>query len=174
MLILSILLFYFKKVDRVGIVMIVGFSSLLGALATLSFGFLNPNIIMGGLAMVCLLALSPISPILYLTHFQRLRLAHKGALTHNSRKKILLECMSITIKPLFLIPLSTCLVLVPLVLKISVNYSHPSISFDASSVNWWRSFGIPVIVGIGFSCIISFFLVPLLLLYSPSQDRLKK
>ncbi|MEC7831071.1 MAG: efflux RND transporter permease subunit [Pseudomonadota bacterium] len=115
------------------------------------------SVIMTGLGIVSLAGIIVNNSIVLIDTYNRLRNDHDDPL------ETILHSAVQRFRPIILTTATTMIALIPVALQITIGWFDRSIEFGGLMAAWWVPFSTAVIWGLGFSSVLTLFLVPTLL-----------
>ena len=152
-----ILLTQFNSFYQAAITLSTVILSTIGALTGLMIVGQYFSVIMTGLGIVSLAGIIVNNSIVLIDTYNRLRTQHDDPL------ETILHSAVQRFRPIVLTTATTMIALIPVALQITIGWFDRSIEFGGLMAAWWVPFSTAVIWGLGFSSILTLFLVPTLL-----------
>ena len=152
-----ILLTQFNSFYQAAITLSTVILSTIGALTGLMIVGQYFSVIMTGLGIVSLAGIIVNNSIVLIDTYNRLRVQHDDPI------ETILHSAVQRFRPIVLTTATTMIALIPVALQITIGWFDRSIEFGGLMAAWWVPFSTAVIWGLGFSSILTLFLVPTLL-----------
>ena len=152
-----ILLTQFNSFYQAAITLSTVILSTIGALTGLMIVGQYFSVIMTGLGIVSLAGIIVNNSIVLIDTYNRLRVQHEDpieTILHSSVQRF---------RPIVLTTATTMIALIPVALQVTIGWFDRSIEFGGLMAAWWVPFSTAVIWGLGFSSVLTLFLVPTLL-----------
>ena len=152
-----ILLTQFNSFYQAAITLSTVVLSTVGALTGLLITGQVFSVIMSGLGIVSLAGIIVNNSIVLIDTFNRLKIDAK------SLNEAILHSASQRLRPIVLTTTTTMIGLTPVALQTTIDWFGRSIEFGGLMSAWWVPFSTAVIWGLGFSSLLTLFLIPVLL-----------
>ena len=152
-----ILLTQFNSFYQAAITLSTVILSTIGALTGLMIVGQYFSVIMTGLGIVSLAGIIVNNSIVLIDTYNRLKDQHEDPI------ETILHSAVQRFRPIVLTTATTMIALVPVALQITIGWFDRSIEFGGLMAAWWVPFSTAVIWGLGFSSVLTLFLVPSLL-----------
>jgi multidrug efflux pump len=165
--ILLVMVLQFNSVSIAGIVMCSVILSLMGVFSGLLILRAPFGIIMTGVGVISLAGVVVNNAIVLLDAIHQ----------HEERGEATLDAIitasMIRFRPVLLTAITTILGLVPMALKLNIDFRNLAFQYDTSSAQWWQSMAVAVIFGLLIATVLTLGVVPTLyLLYARARERL--
>jgi multidrug efflux pump len=115
------------------------------------------GIVMGGLGVIALAGIIVSNNIIFIDTFDRLR---KKGQTFAQVKEVILRTGAQRLRPVILTKLTTILGLLPILLRMDLDFIHGQISFGAPSTEWWIQLSTAIVFGVAFASVLTLILTP--------------
>lgn len=144
------------------------FGVLVGLLVTgQAFG-----IVMGGLGVIALAGIIVSNNIILIDTFDVLRTKAK---TFEERREAILRTGAQRLRPVILTKLTTILGLLPIMLRMDIDFLNFNITFGAPSTEWWVQLSTAIVFGVGFASVLTLIVTPAALMMRENfRNRLKR
>lgn len=152
-----ILLTQFNSFYQAAITLSTVVLSTVGALTGLLIVGQYFSVIMSGLGVVALAGIIVNNSIVMIDTYNRLKDESSDQI------KVIIHASSQRLRPILLTTATTMIALIPVALQITINWFGRDIEVGGLMAAWWVPFSTTVIWGLGFSSILTLFLVPTLL-----------
>ncbi len=152
-----ILLTQFNSFYQAAITLSTVILSTIGALTGIMIVGQYFSVIMTGLGVVSLAGIIVNNSIVLIDTYNRLKNEHDDSIEtilHSSVQRF---------RPIVLTTATTMIALIPVALQVTIGWFDRSIEFGGLMAAWWVPFSTAVIWGLGFSSVLTLFLVPTLL-----------
>ena len=167
-LIILILLLMFNNVTNTLIVLTAIFFSIIGVLIGLLVTHAPFGVVMCGMGVVTLSGLAVNNNILLIEAYE-----HYIAEGMSIKDSIIRAAIS-RFRPILLTSSTTVLGLLPMVLKLNIDFFQFKISYDAPSSQFWTQFSGAIVGGMTFSTIVAMFFTPSALMWIKSRQALTR
>ncbi len=153
-MIMLILVTQFNSFFSAGLVLSAVLLSTIGVFAGLLIVGRPFGIVMGGIGVIALGGIIVSNNIIFIDTFDQLKKTSKDI------KKSILETGLTRIRPVLLTQITTVLGLVPMALKLNIDFFNGIISHDAPSSQWWVDLSTAIVFGVTFATILTLIVTP--------------
>lgn len=168
-MIFLILVTQFNSFFSAGLVLSAVFLSTIGVLIGLMITGRPFGIVMGGIGVIALGGIIVSNNIIFIDTFDYLKK------TSTNIKKNILETGVTRIRPVLLTQITTVLGLVPMSLKLNIDFFAGEIAYDAPSSQWWVDLSTAIVFGVTFATVLTLVVTPCALMLNENiHQALKK
>lgn len=153
-LILIILVTQFNSFFSAFLVLSAVFLSTVGVLGGLMLTGRPFGIVMGGIGVIALGGIIVSNNIIFIDTFDQLKKTSKDI------KASILETGLTRIRPVLLTQITTVLGLVPMALKLNIDFFNGVITYDAPSSQWWVDLSTAIVFGVSFATVLTLIVTP--------------
>lgn len=115
------------------------------------------GIVMGGLGVIALAGIIVSNNIILIDTFDHLR---KNAHTLEEVREAIIRTGAQRLRPVVMTKLTTILGLIPILLRLDINFIEGSLSMGAPSSEWWVQLSTAVIFGVAFASVLTLLVTP--------------
>lgn len=162
-----VMLIQFNNIYHTIIIMSAVFLSTVGVLIGHIVSWQPFGIVMSGVGVIALSGIVLNNNILFVDTYQLLR--KEGRSVKESIRRAGIQ----RLRPILLTAVTAILGLMPLVLKLTINFMERKVTYDAPSSQWWTQLSAAISGGLAFATVLTLFFTPCLLLIGKRFDRYK-
>ncbi len=167
-LILLILVTQFNSFFSASLVLSAVFLSTVGVFAGLLIIGRPFGIVMGGIGVIALGGIIVSNNIIFIDTFDQLKKTSKDI------KASILETGMTRIRPVLLTQITTVLGLVPMALKLNINFFDGIITYNAPSSQWWVDLSTAIVFGVTFATVLTLIVTPCALMMNENISQALK
>ncbi len=149
-----ILVTQFNSFFSAGLVLSAVFLSTIGVFIGLLITGRPFGIVMGGIGVIALGGIIVSNNIIFIDTFDHLKKTSKDM------KKNIIETGVTRIRPVLLTQITTVLGLLPMSLKLNLNFFEGIVSYNAPSSQWWVDLSTAIVFGVTFATILTLIVTP--------------
>lgn len=168
-----ILVTQFNSFFSMGIVL----SSVVMSTAGVFFGLIVQNlafgVVMGGIGVIALAGIIVSNNIILIDTFDNLRKDLPKVPKFSQLQDIIIETCKQRLRPVILTKITTILGLLPIMLRINIDFINLEVTYGAPSTEWWVLLSTCIIYGVLFASSLTLFVTPCALILRAKRDVLK-
>ncbi len=169
MIILLIMVLEFNSIAMSGIVLCSVVLSLMGVIIGLLVLQMPFGIIMTGIAVISLAGVVVKNAIVLLDAIQKFE--KRG----EPLREAVVTATMVRFRPVLLTAVTGILGLVPMALKLNIDFAHLAVEFDTKSAQWWQSMATSIVFGLLVATVLTLGVVPTLyLVYARARDAARR
>lgn len=153
-LIALILVTQFNSFFSTGLVLSAIVLSTIGVMAGLLLTQQPFGIVMGGIGVIALAGIIVSNNIILIDTFDKLKPHIKDV------KEVILRTGAQRLRPVFLTKITAILGLLPMALKLNIDFINTTITYDSPSSQWWAQLSCTIIFGILFGGVLTLLVTP--------------